>query len=261
MRTRSKNVPTVNVELRYRYDRPNYAPVTYSDGIQTQASGFDIMTDEPRGRGIKPCQHSRETFSSTPGGGSHNNSVTGESYTFVSGNPTQYYQNVTRHHGTAVPQPDPFSLEASISKCKILALDGIDKSDFAFMEDLLELKKTSDLLTNITEPLYDLNKRLERLYYNNRSKSLTIAESLSQAWLVSKYGYGNIIRSTLNALDAYDQRSRNKPVQRTSKSPTLTVTDYSLQYVEKHFHQADESKGSDNYDVLRKRKLTVNALS
>lgn len=257
-RTRSRGTSPTYETCRLRFT-PVSGPVSYSESTPYIAyyNEETISDDISRSRSVKHCSHSKSLQTSASGTGTLVGPGVG-TYAFIGGNPTEYYLNVPRHHTVGSMDFSTVNLDSLISKAKIEALNKIDKSSFAFLEDVFEAKKTLSLLKNITDPLYTLNKNLVRDFNRGRHKGLASADAFAKAWLVSKYGYGNVIRSSLNAVESYNSRNRVRPVQRRSGSQDYG-DEQNLSYTERRFHFASETQGVDLYEVKRRRAFKVNA--
>jgi len=102
----------------------------------------------------------------------------------------------------------PQSVEENRQYAKLKAISGIDKSPYAFMEDIAELRKSIQLIRHPVESI------LTAL----RTKG-SMAK-VSNAWLLTRFGFGNLFYSTFNAYDMYIARLNKPslPIRRTSRA-------------------------------------------
>jgi hypothetical protein len=149
-----------------------------------------------------------------------NNPTTHDTST-IEGNVTQYMLM-----GTGKIQDTFYSVDVDLDKAiklaKLNCLANINKSPYAFGEDLAELHQSFDFLNNTRGQIQELEhkfaKSIKKFY---RSKGLSdvgsgtkrLVNATSKAFLTVNFGYANIIRSTLNAMRAYEERDRVRAVQ------------------------------------------------
>jgi hypothetical protein len=175
---------------------------------------FDRMKDVVGNpRSVNPCSRTVFKFVAGTGTSVFTNSLTKTVLT-VSG-PTTSYQLVQSRPLGGKPTPITFDTDALLARAKLGALAKVDRTPYAFGEDLAELHKTLGLVKNIAGPLDDINKDFEKSI-RKYSKSLSYMRALSKAWLIYRFVYGNLARTSESALKAFSERNLDRPLQRRS---------------------------------------------
>lgn len=100
----------------------------------------------------------------------------------------------------------------------ITAASRIDKTPYAMMEDLFEVRESIKLLR---DPLM-LAKDLTKIYRRKRNtlikRGVDSVEAASTAWLSVRYGYRPVISTAMKLFDSWQDRSPAPPIRRTSRS-------------------------------------------
>jgi hypothetical protein len=135
---------------------------------------------------------------------------------------------------------------ASLAKANCLAK--IDSTPYEFGEDIVEMKKTMEFIEEQGNLVRKLNKNAKSSLHGNyqflkHPSSRKILRHFkdgldhqAKAHLVLSFGYGNVLRSALNAMDAWNERERAIPVQRKA-SDTQQFRSVSRSTLERLFNQ------------------------
>lgn len=147
----------------------------------------------------------------------------------VSGCVTQMQLRVSRPYCTTPTQLSSDLLGMTeLAKAECLAK--IDSTPYQMGEDIGEIANTLRFLEKQADLVDDLNGHFKQVLRGNYSllKSPGVRrllqhtksglDSQARAHLVLSFGYGQLVRSISNAMEAYDERDRALPVQRKATS-------------------------------------------
>lgn len=135
---------------------------------------------------------------------------------------TMCYYRRTAPGTWSSPPADYFPLWATnldnlLNQCKQQAIANIDRTPYAFLEDLFEAHKTLKLLANPMKESVILSNIFDKAY-KRLLKKMSPAQAFSKAWLEVRYGWRPIMISTQNILLAAKDPRSSAPVRRTSRS-------------------------------------------
>ena len=113
----------------------------------------------------------------------------------------------------------PQSSKDCVARSKQLALANIDTTPYAFGEDLLELKETVRFLKRPLGALFDLSEVLDRAArrYHAQFPTLRYAQAVSAVWLQYRFAAAPLIRSSMDAVEAYSDKAPTPPTRRNSR--------------------------------------------
>jgi hypothetical protein len=109
------------------------------------------------------------------------------------------------------------------------AIASIDPTPYAFGEDLLEIRETLRFLRNPADSLFHLSKSFRRTFNQlKRQRKLSsknvkhygdLFQALSDVWLQYRFAASPLIRSSIDVLEAYSEKSKaiNHPPRRTAR--------------------------------------------
>lgn len=125
------------------------------------------------------------------------------------GDVTQHFAIKPTQWDVYCPLPDPVG--DSQQDAKLHAVANIDSTPYAFGEDTLELRETLRFLRNPLKSVLDLTKTLRRSAkkgktLNGRPVSIKdLADNLSDIWLQYRFAASPLVRSCIDALEAYQE--------------------------------------------------------
>lgn len=209
-RHRERNIiPTQNKDLEIVFC--NGSPTTHRD-VPTSWS-FDVCDDyvvDNYYRRINageiinhPCTYTKETLSHSGEG----KIIYGVSACSIRSTYTGPLTARYRELGSAYAPPMiPCEVVDDEARAKLVAIANIDSTPYAFGEDVLELRETLRFLKNPVGSLLDLSRSFRRAYLK-KSAGLTDLNDLlkahSSVYLSYRFALGPLIRSSIDALDAY----------------------------------------------------------
>jgi len=91
---------------------------------------------------------------------------------------------------------------ASEDNAKAQAIARIDKSTYAFGEDLLEIRQTLRFLKRPFKSLTDLSRAYRKFFTYKRSRGMSLLDAHAQAWLQYRFAVGPLVRSLHDAVEA-----------------------------------------------------------
>lgn len=105
------------------------------------------------------------------------------------------------------------------------AVNKIDSTNTSVVEDLLELRKTIDMMSNPISTIYDLSRKYRtaviKLYNFRRSAKRgkgtgekDMANALATTWLTARFGFAQPVLTLMTLHQAYLQRDRDSPTRR-----------------------------------------------
>lgn len=110
------------------------------------------------------------------------------------------------------------------AKAKLYALSRVDSTPFAFGEDVLELRETARFLRNPVSSILDLSKtfkkEVKKTFRNRRFKTDSIAnlaEAHAKVWLQYRFAFSPLIRSSMDALEAFSSKTKTLPPRLTAR--------------------------------------------
>lgn len=157
-----------------------------------------------------PCVYTKTTLDIEGSGfGTYTN---GSTYYTLSG-PLTYYRVAEGNWSDVSLVTDHDSV---IARSKLLALNGIDSTPYAFGEDILSVGETLRFLRNPVQSLVGLSKAFRKLRNFNVSRGLNLAEASAQAWLTYRFAFRPLVKSTADALEALDSKIGSLPVRLSS---------------------------------------------
>lgn len=230
--------------LRYRNRDidPTYATYnkTYNGGpfwsLSCQMSGTDeAMTDVvtprwreriARGQIINnPCQYDKATFEAK-GGGSYTATKPGRVYHGSGGSQTFFHAYYTIGvPALEGPTSDP-DATFHMATAKQSALRNVDKTPYAFAEDVFEIRKT---ISHLKKPLKSLRKwtgqfRKEVRKKQRRSPRIGAHEAIRDTWLEYRFAFTPTIRSVDQFVDFLIEKGPKRPTRRTARGFSRSFT-------------------------------------
>jgi len=129
-------------------------------------------------------------------------------------------ERVALGNGILYLLPAEADIHADAAKAKIRAIANIDKTPYAFGEDIAELSQTLRFLQNPFKGMYRHSRRFLRELKDTQRKrpDWTLAEIISQLWLSYRFAFSPLLRSTLDAIEIYNgKRPGERPVRQTAR--------------------------------------------
>lgn len=162
---------------------------------------------------------SRTTVHQEPGSGTRSAYRLSDGVTMSStGDIVGWLKAADRASGPNAPSSFLETVRKMRDNALLHAIAGIDKPDFAFGEDLLEIRKTVETLRRPLALFDDLNRTFARSQSRLIGRGFTVAQATSMTWLQLRYkyrqlmiSYGNIVESELVS------REPKQPVRKTSR--------------------------------------------
>jgi hypothetical protein len=103
------------------------------------------------------------------------------------------------------------------SRAKLLALRNVDKTPYAFGEDIGELKETLELIRHPFSTIASSAKRFRSLVKARKKKfRWSHAKAVASVWLEYRFAWSPLVRSAYSAVDAYMSTKKTPPVRRSS---------------------------------------------
>nr|URG16482.1 MAG: maturation protein [Leviviridae sp.] len=96
------------------------------------------------------------------------------------------------------------------------ALSNLDDTPYAFMEDLLEIKGTVDLLRDLVPDLRSAYRRMREITAEELSRGLSLTASVSRAWLVVRMVVSPLVRSMMDIVESA-KNPRRMPQRQTAR--------------------------------------------
>lgn len=126
-----------------------------------------------------------------------------------------------------------------IDQAKQKCLAKVDKSDFSFLEDLLELRETIRFVSGRFKAMRDLIRTFVRRLM--RVKGGSLAQRLADAWLELRFALRPLIISIENALRLFfeprDGRAKDKLLRVSLKTEANSSSSHTLDYSVWTYHQ------------------------
>lgn len=111
-------------------------------------------------------------------------------------------------------------LSGVINTVKQQCIAGIDKTPFAFGEDVAEMQQTLRFLKHPATSLYELSRSFSREAFHIRRRFTAIADvtkALANLWLTYRFAVSPLVRSSLQVVEAFKTKTE-RPKRRTSRS-------------------------------------------
>lgn len=133
---------------------------------------------------------------------------------------------VWRYAGYPVARPSAWQTYSdreavAMHTAKQQALAGIDKTPYAFMEDLFELRSTIDFLKGHCASAAELAAKYQKAKKKFLKGGADSAKASADAWLTVRYGYAPIVRSIVSILESINANP-TRP-SRSQSSRTIPV--------------------------------------
>lgn len=105
------------------------------------------------------------------------------------------------------------------SRSKLLALANIDTSEYAFGEDIGELRETLRFLRNPVSSLHNLAREFRRTLTRKRRKDLNLsfAKAHADVWLQYRFAFSPLIRSMMDLAEAYGKGPSDRATRLTAR--------------------------------------------
>jgi len=197
-----------------------------------------------------PCTYSRDRR--VAGGGNY--VATSQSEPVVSysrigeGSNTEFQWFHYTGVSTFSPTDVTYDKQALIDEAKAYALSEIDSTPYAFLEDTLELRETLRFIREPFKGLRDLSKKFRKNWVAESKRSGrhdNYSKLSSDAWLEFRFAASPLLRTTMDAFEAYDA---------TLKKPAERKTARGFQTGETHLEESfDYQWGGGTYDRNVKR--------
>jgi len=118
-------------------------------------------------------------------------------------------------------------IDVLIEKCKLQALAGMDKTPYAFGEDILEVKETLDFIRSPLGALSDLGTKFNRTYQKmlrtTRRTNYDLLQAHARVWVQYRFALSPLVRSVQDALEAFQvEHSFVPPARLTSRGFDVT---------------------------------------
>lgn len=226
-----------------------YWNVVTKTGVRTEstsdyisAKGKDVMHDVvvrnfrklvSSGRVIvNPMYHVTSKFSQ--GGGSYTGHSSLSSYGRENWNLTEANLAVSGTDDAEFLPTNLLNYGDILAIAKQSAIADMDKTPRRMMEDLLEFKKTVDLLRHPMEPALELAKKFNKARTGFLRRGFSYANATAKAWLTVRFAYGSLVYSMMSVHDAVlddpllasrkNARLRSSGYSDSSKEDNVTVT-------------------------------------
>lgn len=178
------------------------------------ASGFIINN---------PAFHLRRTITNSGGSYYATENATGNSNEYLGEGGLSHSMIASIHPTFSDFQYSP-TMRLNMELAKQQALAKIDSTPYAFLEDILEFRKTAEYLTNPMTTFRSLSRD-----FNRRRSQLervgTYAEALGKAWLEYRFALmpvaisiSNIINEMLDTIDESKRSKESRKTRRTSRA-------------------------------------------
>ncbi len=133
------------------------------------------------------------------------------------------------------------------AEAKLKALANIDSTPFAFGEDALELKETVRFLRNPVKGLFNLSQKFRRdLKKRNAKSKYELLQAHAKLWLQYRFAVSPLIRSSIDALEAYSSETPMLPERLTSRGFSVEEA-----------HDEEDKEGVDQWVFRVKRDRTM----
>jgi len=136
------------------------------------------------------------------------------------------------------------------AEAKLRAIASIDNTPFAFGEDVLELKETVRFLRNPVAGLFNLSTKFRKEWKRRSSRKkggrlrtqYELLDAHAKLWLEYRFAVSPLIRSSIDALDAY-----------SSELPTLPERLSARGFSTEEYESADQKEGQNSWWFQRYR--------
>lgn len=149
-----------------------------------------------------------------------------------------------------VPTHEQFYAEA-----KAKALSNMDRTPWAFGEDLLEIKETFEFLRNPLKSLKGLLISYKKLVMHNRKAGLSDAKAAANAWTTYRFAVMPLVRSIYDFIEAVQTPMRDR--KKNERLNSRGFTDYH------RIVMGEETFGSGDtwtkYNLYESQRLDVHA--
>lgn len=152
--------------------------------------------------------------------------LTGSAHYHYDDGPNIYDVNgpITAKHNDLdkLPIPSTCAAYADQARSKLVALANIDSTPYEFGEDSLELRETLRFLKNPLGGILGLSRKF-RKQYRKRVKKLDkksiegLAKAHASLWLEYRFALSPLIRSLMDALEAYNSEPPLEPKRKTAR--------------------------------------------
>lgn len=140
------------------------------------------------------------------------------------------------------------------AECKVRAIAQMDKTPYAFGEDIGEIRETINFIRNPLKSMHDLSKTIRDTARKNAVTNATdYAVALAGAWSAGRFALLPLLRSILDAIEAFNE---NVTTDKRDLSTRLSARGFSSD--EDHYSDTDEQQvGSFYYTSNRTRFVNV----
>ena len=122
--------------------------------------------------------------------------------------------SITSYH-TSWPPPIDLDLGDVEGDAKVRALAQIDRTPFAFGEDLLELRETLRFirspLSSIRHLVDTMNREARKAVRGSGSSSKSIAKAIADVYATGRFALTPLVKSIYDAAEAYDMEDFTRP--------------------------------------------------
>ena len=189
------------------YDQQTYLTYAYDKGI-TDINTPDYKKRIAAGQIINNDCSVSESFTEETMG-SYDTVSTGNHRYYITSGPVASYTG-DLHGITPLTGLLPVDSGALIDRAKQQAVANIDQTPYGFAEDLAEIKDTIKFLKSPGKSLLDLARKSRKKKWQAQKKfkkSADIAEALNDSYLTYRFAATPLVRSVIDAIDAYKTRS------------------------------------------------------
>jgi hypothetical protein len=122
---------------------------------------------------------------------------------------------------------DPSSTYSLPDSSMHKALGNVDRSPYAFAEDIAELHETLRFLKNPLGSIRKLSDEFSGEVYNlmTRRKYLDRAKAIADVWLTYQFAFSPLLRSSQDAVKAYNEKTYRSKRRTARGSETFSGTD------------------------------------
>jgi len=117
-----------------------------------------------------------------------------------------------------IKYPSKIDIESAIADIQQAALAKIDKTPYAFMEDVFEIRATARTLRHPVQEMLEVLKKFRLKRASFMDKGQDFASASANAWLYARFALRPIFISVENAIEYHDKRSKKPPSRRTSRA-------------------------------------------
>lgn len=166
---------------------------------------------------INPMTYVKDS-TETIGSGYHE-WVSNTNQTYIKTGPGMTEAVILRNASGVVPAPNaPEPSYDMSSAAKHQALGNIDRSPYAFMEDVFEFRETLRFLRNPLGSIRKLSKEFNRdvRVLKKRYRQKSLADAIADVWLQYQFAFSPLLRSSLDLIEAQQDKT-HRPERRTAR--------------------------------------------